>query len=115
MFDGLVTYDNHGTIIPGAARSWTVSEDGLTFRFDLRPDGRWSTGEPVTADDFVYAFRRILAPATGAKYAEILFPIRGAAGSIAGRPEMTLSGPSRRGRSGSRSPSNSRRPTSSSF
>ncbi|MGU3330926.1 ABC transporter substrate-binding protein, partial [Methylobacterium mesophilicum] len=77
--DGLLTYDNHGAIIPGAARSWTVSDDGLTFRFDLRPDGRWSIGEPVTADDFVYAFRRILAPATAAKYAEILFPARGAA------------------------------------
>lgn len=88
LFDGLLTYDNHGAIIPGAARSWTVSEDGLTFRFVLRPDGKWSTGEPVTAEDFVYAFRRMLAPATGAKYAEILSPIRGAAavnrGEIAG-------------------------------
>ncbi|MCJ2143077.1 peptide ABC transporter substrate-binding protein [Methylobacterium sp. E-066] len=88
LFDGLLTYDNHGTIIPGAARAWTVSEDGLTFRFDLRPDGKWSNGDPVTAEDFVYAFRRMLAPATGAKYAEILSPIRGAAavnrGEIAG-------------------------------
>ncbi|KST59598.1 ABC transporter substrate-binding protein [Methylobacterium sp. GXS13] len=88
LFDGFLTYDNHGAIIPGAARSWTVSEDGLTFRFVLRPDGKWSTGEPVTAEDFVYAFRRMLAPATGAKYAEILSPIRGAAavnrGEIAG-------------------------------
>ena len=79
LFDGLLTYDNHGAIIPGAARSWTVSDDGLILHFELRPDGRWSNGDPVTADDFVYAFRRILAPPTGAKYAEILFPIRGAA------------------------------------
>ncbi len=79
LCDGLLTYDNHGAIIPGAARAWTVSEDGLTLQFELRADGRWSNGEPVTADDFVYAFRRILDPATGAKYAEILFPIRNAA------------------------------------
>jgi len=76
--DGLLTYDNVGALIPGAARAWTVSEDGRTLHFDLRPDGRWSNGEPVTAADFVYAFRRILDPATGAKYAEILYPIRNA-------------------------------------
>ncbi|MDP4004710.1 peptide ABC transporter substrate-binding protein [Methylobacterium sp. NEAU K] len=79
LCDGLLTYDNRGTIIPGAARSWTVSGDGLTFGFALRPDGKWSNGEPVTAEDFVYSLRRILDPATGAKYAEVLFPIRGAA------------------------------------
>ena len=79
LCDGLLTYDNRGTIIPGAARAWSVSEDGVSLRFDLRPDGCWSNGEPVTADDFVYAFRRMLDPTTAAKYAEILFPIRNAA------------------------------------
>jgi oligopeptide transport system substrate-binding protein len=79
LCDGLLTYDNRGAIVPGAARAWTVSEDGLTLRFDLNPDGRWSNGEPVTAADFVFSLRRILDPATGAKYAEILFPIRNAA------------------------------------
>ena len=76
LCDGLLTYDNLGAIIPGAARAWSVSEDGLTLRFDLNPDGRWSNGEPVTAADFVFSLHRILDPATGAKYAEILFPIR---------------------------------------
>ncbi|MCJ2066178.1 peptide ABC transporter substrate-binding protein [Methylobacterium sp. J-088] len=79
LCDGLLTYDNEGAIIPGAARAWSVSEDGLTLRFDLNPDGRWSNGGPVTAADFVFSLRRILDPATGAKYAEILFPIRNAA------------------------------------
>lgn len=79
LCDGLLTYDNRGGLIPGAARAWTVSEDGLTLHFDLRPDGRWSNGEAVTAADFVFSLRRILDPATGAKYAEILFPIRNAA------------------------------------
>ncbi|WP_457104281.1 peptide ABC transporter substrate-binding protein [Methylobacterium sp. P5_C11] len=79
LCDGLLTYDNRGAIIPGAARTWTLSDDGLSLHFDLRPDGRWSNGEPVTAADFVYSLRRMLDPATGAKYAEILFPIRNAA------------------------------------
>ena len=89
--DGLLTYDNRGTIIPGAARAWTASEDGLTFRFDLSPDGRWSNGEAVTAADFVYSLRRILDPRTGAKYAEVLFPIRNAAAVNRGQtPVETL-------------------------
>jgi oligopeptide transport system substrate-binding protein len=58
---------------------WTVAEDGLTYRFALRPDGRWSNGDPVTAADFVFSLRRIMDPATGAKYAEVLFPILNAA------------------------------------
>ncbi len=79
LCDGLLTYDNCGAIIPGAARQWTVAEDGLTYRFALRPDGRWSNGDPVTAADFVFSLRRIMDPATGAKYAEVLFPILNAA------------------------------------
>ncbi len=79
LCDGLLTYDNCGAIVPGAASAWSVSEDGLTYTFTLREDGRWSNGEPVTAQDFAYSLRRMLDPATGAKYAEVLFPIREAA------------------------------------
>ncbi len=78
LCDGLLTYDNHGSIVPGAAQSWTLSPDGLTYRFALHPAGRWSNGEDVTAADFVFSLRRIMDPATGAKYAEILFPIANA-------------------------------------
>ncbi|MEH3120285.1 MAG: peptide ABC transporter substrate-binding protein [Methylorubrum populi] len=91
LFEGLLTYDNLGTIIPGAAEGWTVSDDRLTYRFRLRPDGRWSNGDPVTADDFLFSLRRILDPRTAAKYAEVLFPIRNAAAVNAGeRPPETL-------------------------
>ncbi|WP_244965531.1 peptide ABC transporter substrate-binding protein [Methylobacterium soli] len=79
LYEGLLTYDNRGAIIPGAAESWSVSEDGLTYTFRLRADGAWSNGDPVTAQDFVFSLRRILAPATAAKYAEVLYPLRGAA------------------------------------
>lgn len=79
LLDGLVTYDNHGAIVPGAAKEWSVSPEGTTYRFALRPEGRWSNGEPVMASDFVFSLKRIMNPATGAKYAEVLFPILGAA------------------------------------
>ena len=49
LYDGLLTYDNHGAIIPGAARAWHVSDDALTYTFTLREDGRWSNGDPVEA------------------------------------------------------------------
>ncbi|UMY16954.1 peptide ABC transporter substrate-binding protein [Methylobacterium organophilum] len=75
LYEGLLTYDNLGRIVPGAAERWTVSEDRLTYTFRLRADGRWSNGDPVVAEDFVFALRRILAPATGAKYAEVLYPL----------------------------------------
>lgn len=78
LYEGLLTYDNHGAIIPGAATAWTVSDDGLTYTFTLRPDGRWSNGDPVLATDFVFSLSRILAPATAAKYAEVLYPLRNA-------------------------------------
>ena len=75
LYDGLVTQDAAGNTIPGAAESWEISEDGTTYTFHMRPDGKWSNGDPVTSDDFLFAFRRIMDPATAAGYASILFPI----------------------------------------
>lgn len=78
LFEGLVTLGPDAGLLPGAAESWTVSDDGLTYTFVLRPGARWSNDEPVTAHDFVYAFRRGLAPETAADYAFILYPIQNA-------------------------------------
>ncbi|MEZ5826196.1 MAG: peptide ABC transporter substrate-binding protein [Geminicoccaceae bacterium] len=78
LYEGLVTYDAAGKAVPGAAESWTVSDDGLTYTFKLRANAKWSNGDAVTAEDFVYSYRRILDPATGGKYADVLFPIAGA-------------------------------------
>ena len=58
LFEGLVTLDEDGSTIPGVATSWETSADGKTWTFHLREDARWSNGQPVTADDFVYAWRR---------------------------------------------------------
>ena len=77
LFEGLLTYDASGALIPGAAESWSVSADGLTYVFKLR-EARWSNGDPVRADDFVFTFRRLLDPATGAEYANLYYPIRNA-------------------------------------
>src|SRR3546814_4479256 len=70
-----LTYGQDGKPIAGAAESWTISEDGKTYTFKLR-DHVWSDGTPVTAEDFVYAWRRILAPETGAEYASLLYIIK---------------------------------------
>ena len=79
LFEGLTSHDALGRLIPGAARSWTTSPDGLTWTFKLREDGRWSDGAPVTAGDFVYAMRRLLKPSTAASLAYFLYAIDGAA------------------------------------
>lgn len=80
MFDTLVKYRLPDlTIEPATARSWTVSEDQRTYTFHLRPDARWSNGDPVTAGDFVYAWRRALTPDFAADYSQLFFALEGAA------------------------------------
>jgi oligopeptide transport system substrate-binding protein len=76
MFEGLLATGPDGTPILGAAESWRISPDGLTYHFFLRADGRWSDGTPVTADDFVFAWRRLLDPATRSDYAYFLWPVK---------------------------------------
>jgi oligopeptide transport system substrate-binding protein len=78
LYEGLVVYDNKANVVPGVAESWEVSDDGLTYTFKLRDSANWSNGEPVTAEDFVFSFQRIMSPETGAKYANILYPIKNA-------------------------------------
>jgi oligopeptide transport system substrate-binding protein len=77
MFLGLMTEDAAGNPIFGAAESYHASAGGLTYTFRIR-DHKWSDGVPVTADDFVFSFRRVLDPKTASIYAAILYPIRNA-------------------------------------
>ncbi|MGB8316222.1 MAG: ABC transporter substrate-binding protein, partial [Aestuariivirga sp.] len=60
LFTGLVTEDVEGGVIPGVAESWTISPDGKVYTFKLRNDAKWSDGSPVTASDFVFAWRRVV-------------------------------------------------------
>ncbi len=78
LFLGLTTFNAEGEIVPGVAERWTASEDGLTWTFELRPDARWSDGYPLTAHDFVFAFRRLLNPETAASLAHLLYPVQNA-------------------------------------
>ena len=66
MYIGLITLDNDGKPVPGVAKSWEISPDGKSWTFHLRPDTKWSNGDPLTADDFVYSFRRLADPKTAA-------------------------------------------------
>lgn len=71
MFEGLVIQDGEGNIIPGVAESWET-QDNKTFTFHLRKDAKWSNGDPVTAEDFVFAWQRAVDPATASPYATYL-------------------------------------------
>lgn len=76
--EGLMTIDASGDPIAGQAASFEVSEDGLTYTFTLRDGITWSNGDPVTAQDFVTGFERLLNPATAAEYAYLSGFIAGA-------------------------------------
>ncbi len=73
--EGLVMFTATGELAPGAAESWDVSDDSLTYTFHLRTEAKWSNGDPVTADHFVFAFERLIDPATAAFYAAFLIDV----------------------------------------
>lgn len=94
LFEGLTVLDEATSEPrPGVAESWDISSDGLVWTFKLRANARWSDGTPVTAGDFVYSFRRILAPKLAAEYAYMLWPLKNAQAFNEGR----LSDPSQIG------------------
>jgi ABC-type oligopeptide transport system substrate-binding subunit len=85
--EGLVSYDAAGEMIPATAESWDISADGLTYTFRIRPEARWSNGDPVTAADFVFGLRRLVDPDTAAFYAAELGNVVNAADIVAGKLE----------------------------
>lgn len=84
LYEGLVTEDARGRLIPGMAQRWSVSADGRTWTFTLRPGLRWSNGEPLDAHQVVASFRRAFAPATAAPFAELFEPLLNARAVQAG-------------------------------
>lgn len=68
LFEGLTNQDAHGKIVPGVAQSWS-SSDNKTWIFTLRNNARWSNGEPVTAQDFVYSWQRLVDPKNSSAFA----------------------------------------------
>ena len=69
--------DSNG-YIPGTAESWSISEDGKEYIFKLNKNAKWSNGEPVTADDFVWSWKRILTASLGSQYPDMLYYLEGA-------------------------------------
>jgi oligopeptide transport system substrate-binding protein len=78
-FEGLTSIGPDGSPVPAAAESWTVSPDGLEYRFTLRDGLRWSNGEVLTAGDYVAGMRRLVEPKTASPYAQMLDPVLNAA------------------------------------
>lgn len=87
LFEGLTRFDpKTAQPIPGLAERWTISDDGRTYTFFLRSNLFWSTGEPITAHDFIYSWRRVIDPDTAADYASQLFFVKN--GEAISRREM---------------------------
>src|SRR5690625_2002291 len=79
LLEGLVSEDPHDlSPVPGVAERWEISDDQLEYTFHLRKNARWSNGDPVTADDFIFSYKRMLSPALGAKYAYMLYSVKNA-------------------------------------
>jgi ABC-type oligopeptide transport system substrate-binding subunit len=77
LFEGLTNYNPKDlSPRPGVAEKWTASPDGKIYTFSLRKDAKWSDGTPVTAQDFVYSYERLLNPKTGGKFATMLYPLK---------------------------------------
>ncbi len=84
LIEGLTRTDEKGAAVPAIAQRWEISADARTYTFHLR-DAVWSNGDPVTAADFVFGWRRCLRPETAAEYAYQLFFVEGAEDYNAGR------------------------------
>lgn len=76
LFEGLTLMDEKAQCNPAAAEKWEVSPDGLVWKFFLRSDAKWSNGDPVTAQDFEYAWKTALSPELASEYAFQLYYIK---------------------------------------
>jgi oligopeptide transport system substrate-binding protein len=97
LFEGLITYDKDNNIIPALAEDWTISDDGTVYTFRLRQGLKWSDGSPLTAQDFVYSYFRVLDPKIAAQYS-VMFTdfIKGAEEYFSGaasRDQVGISAP----------------------
>lgn len=91
LCEGLTTLDKTAAVAPGVASAWSMSPDGKTYTFKLRPEARWSNGDKVVAADFVAALRRLVDPATASGYAQVVDVIVNAGDIVAGKkPPETL-------------------------
>lgn len=86
--EGLLRVGNKGKITPGIARSWRRSKSGLTWTFNLRKNAKWANGQPLTAEDFVYAWRRQVNPKTASTQSNKFFGIKNALAIVKSKKPM---------------------------
>ena len=90
VMEGLTRYDRRGNLAPGVAERWELGD--TTAKFWLRKDAKWSNGDPVTAHDFVFAWRSVVDPNTASEYAFILYPVKNAEAINQGNMPVTALG-----------------------
>ncbi len=84
LYEGLISEAPDGQLIPGVAKNWVLNADGTQYIFQLRENARWSNGDLLTAEDFVYSFQRSIDPSTGSSYSQVLSSIVNVDAIIAG-------------------------------
>ena len=72
LYEGLMTRDEAGNVLPGMAESYEVNQDETVYTFKIRDNANWSNGEPVTAQDFVFSWHRLSLPETASEYSFML-------------------------------------------
>ncbi len=92
LYECLTSLAKDAGTAPGVAKTWEASPDGLTYTFHLRDNARWSNGDRVTSDDFVFALRRLVDPATASQYAQLIDVVENAPAIVAGRAAPTTLG-----------------------
>src|SRR3954467_9766626 len=76
IMEGLTRYGTKGEILPGVAEKWDLKPTGAVFH--LRKNAKWSDGKPVTANDFVFSWRKVVDPANASEYAFIMYAVKNA-------------------------------------
>ncbi|MEJ6347672.1 peptide ABC transporter substrate-binding protein [Holzapfeliella sp. He02] len=90
VYEGLYRQDKDNQLaLAGASEKPEVSQDGLTYKFKLRQDAKWSNGDPVTAKDYVYSWQRTVEPETASQYAYLFEPVANAADITAGKKDKS--------------------------
>ena len=91
-FEGLLTKDISNKIVGGSSDKWEISEDKLKYTFRIREDAKWSDGKKLTADDFVYSYRRVVDPKTASPIAYLMYYIKNAKNINMGKKQIDTLG-----------------------
>lgn len=92
VFDGLMCYDAEGSLVPGAAESYTVENDLLRYRFTLKEGLKWSNGSPITAKDYAFGLRRLFNRQAPSPYSGEFLAIKNAEAVLSGQADLSTLG-----------------------